>query len=299
MILLYLLILFSFTFSLTLQEAYDNASGYEEYEKYIVLEPNSIYTGGIGIYEGDIYINCQGSVIDLEQGNGIWVYADVIYPSSLHIEYCTITNGQYYGLSFGGLAEGNIINCNLVNTNFGMKLFDESDVYVTNCIFSDHLTYGIGLYSESPTLNTSYSLFWNNNDADCMENCPGWGNIWTQLELSPGIGVLYEDPQFIDSEHLNFELSENSPCINSGNPDFYSDVDGSISDIGSNPYIQNINCNIYGDLNLDNNIDILDIVLLSGCILYSENCTICFDVNEDDLFNILDILHIVNVIINN
>jgi len=173
MILLYLLILSSFTFSLTLQEAYDNASGYEEYEKYIVLEPNSIYTGGIGIYEGDIYINCQGSVIDLEQGNGIWVYADVIYPSSLHIEYCTITNGQYYGLSFGGLAEGNIINCNLVNTNFGMKLFDESDVYVTNCIFSDHLTYGIGLYSESPTLNTSYSLFWNNNDADCMENCPG------------------------------------------------------------------------------------------------------------------------------
>ena len=180
-----------------------------------------------------------------------------------------------------------------------MKLFDESDVYVTNCIFSDHSTYGIGLYSESPNLDTSYSLFWNNNDADCMENCPGWGNIWTQLELSPGIGVLYEDPQFIDSEYLNFELSENSPCINSGNPDFYSDADGSISDIGSNPYIQNINCNIYGDLNLDNNIDILDIVLLSGCILYSENCTICFDLNEDNLFNILDILHIVNVIINN
>ena len=39
---------------------------WSEYEKYIVLEPNSIYTGGIGIYEGDIYINCQGSVIDLE-----------------------------------------------------------------------------------------------------------------------------------------------------------------------------------------------------------------------------------------
>ena len=169
----YILLLFSFSFTITLQEAYDDAQSYEDYEKYIILEPNTIYTGGIGIYEGDVYINCQGSVIDLEQGNGIWVYADVIYPSSLHIEYCTITNGQYYGLSFGGLAEGNITNCNFVNTNFGLKLFDESDVYVTNSIFTDHTTYGIGLYSESPNLHTSYSLFWNNSEADCMENCPG------------------------------------------------------------------------------------------------------------------------------
>ena len=47
-------------------------------------------------------------------------------PSSLNIEYCTITNGLYYGLSFGGLSGGNIINCNFINTNFGLKLFDES-----------------------------------------------------------------------------------------------------------------------------------------------------------------------------
>ena len=42
--------------STTLQEAYDNASQYGDYNKYIVLEPNQIYTGGIGIYEGNIYI---------------------------------------------------------------------------------------------------------------------------------------------------------------------------------------------------------------------------------------------------
>ena len=296
--LFYILILFSFSFTITLQQAYDDASSYENYEKYIVLESNSIYTGGIGIYEGDIYINCQGSIIDLEQGNGIWVYADVIYPSSLHIEYCTVTNGQYYGLSFGGLAEGNITNCNFINTNFGLKLFDESDVYVTNSIFTNHLTYGIGLYSESPTLHTSYSLFWNNNEADCMENCPGWGNIWTQLELSPGTGIIYENPQFIDPEHWNFLLLDNSPCINSGNPDILSDSDDSISDIGSNPFIQEDNCNIIGDLNIDNNIDVLDIVLLSSCILFNENCTICFDVNLDNEINVLDILDIINLIIN-
>ena len=61
-----ILIFLTSSYAGTLQEALDNASGYGEYEKYLVLEPNTIYTGGIGIYEGDVYINCQGSVIDLE-----------------------------------------------------------------------------------------------------------------------------------------------------------------------------------------------------------------------------------------
>ena len=67
----YFLILNSFIFCTSLQEVFDNASGYGEYEKYIILDSNTTYTGGIGIFEGDIYIDCQGSVIDLEEGNGI------------------------------------------------------------------------------------------------------------------------------------------------------------------------------------------------------------------------------------
>ena len=119
------------------------------------------------------------------------------------------------------------------------------------------------------------------------------------MELTPGIGLIYEDPQFIDSEHLNFQLSENSPCINSGNPESYLDSDGSISDIGSNPYLQDESCNYSGDLNLDNSVDVLDIVLLSNCILFEQNCIICFDINSDNDINVLDILYIVNLIINN
>jgi len=169
----YFIIINSFIWCTSLQEAFNNASGYGEYEKYIILEPNTIYTGGIGIFEGDIYINCQGSIIDLEDGNGIWVYADVEYPSSLDIEYCTITNGLYYGLSFGGMASGNIKNCNFIDTNFGLKLFDVSDVFLTNSIFANHDTYGIGIYGDDTILETSYSLFWENQESDCMENCPG------------------------------------------------------------------------------------------------------------------------------
>ena len=49
--------IFSIAFNSTLQEAYDNASSNEIYDKYIILEPNTNYTGGLGIYEGDVYIN--------------------------------------------------------------------------------------------------------------------------------------------------------------------------------------------------------------------------------------------------
>ena len=41
---------------------------------------------------------------------------------------------------------------------------------------------GIGVYTEEPIINGDYIVFWNNED-NCMENCPGWGNIWTQFEL--------------------------------------------------------------------------------------------------------------------
>ena len=69
------------------------------------------------------------------------------------------------------------------------------------------------------------------------------------MELTPGTGIIYENPEFLDSEHWDFELSETSPCINSGNPN-YLDSDGSISDIGANPY-NNQYCFLSGDVNSD------------------------------------------------
>ena len=57
----YLILFISLIYCTTLQEAYENASPFEEYDKYIVLEPNTVYMGGIGIYEGNVYLNCMES----------------------------------------------------------------------------------------------------------------------------------------------------------------------------------------------------------------------------------------------
>ena len=169
----FLLIILSCLNAITLQEAFDNASPANGYDKYLELETGMIYTGGIGIYEGDVFIDCKEAIINLEDGNGIWIYADEQYPSSLEIKNCSIINGQYYGLSFGGTSIGDIKNCNFLDTNFGLKLFDYSTVNITNCIFGFNEVYGIGIYTENPILDVSYSLFWENIESDCMENCPG------------------------------------------------------------------------------------------------------------------------------
>ena len=69
----FLLIILSCLNAITLQEAFDNASPANGYDKYLELETGMIYTGGIGIYEGDVFIDCKEAIIDLEDGNGIWI----------------------------------------------------------------------------------------------------------------------------------------------------------------------------------------------------------------------------------
>ena len=167
-------------------------------------------------------------------------------------------------------------------------------MYITNYDFIGQQSMGIGMYTEDPTITGDYILFWNNED-DCMENCPGWGNIWTQLELNPGLGIVYEDPLFYDIEQFDFNLTEDSPCIDTGNPDFLDD-DGSISDIGATSYVNN-DCSIAGDVNFDNEINVLDIVEIVNCILNS-SCTSCNDLNDDNDVNVLDIVSLMNIILN-
>ena len=94
--------------------------------------------------------------------------------------------------------------------------------------------------------------------------------------------------------NLNFNYSDNSPCIDSGNPNLY-DPDGSIRDIGANIY----NSSIAGDCNQDSELSILDVVyLINNCILYElEDCG-CSDINQDGDTNVLDVVNLVNLILN-
>ena len=106
--------------------------------------------------------------------------------------------------------------------------------------------------------------------------------------------MIYEDPQFININTWDFNVSESSPCINSGSPNI-TDEDGTISDIGA-VLIGTDACSNQGDLNNDSLINVVDIVQVVGCIL-DNSCSDCGDVNIDGNIDVIDIVMMVNIIL--
>ena len=166
-------IILSFIHSTTLQEAFNEANSQGVYDKYLSLEANTIYYGGLGLFEGNIFINCNGSVIDLQSQSGIWVYGDENYPCNLDIQHCSVINGEYYGLNYSGNSTGNIQNVNFINNDIGLELMDFSEVEIINSNLINNRTYGIAIITENPVCSISYCNSWNNGEYDFMENCPG------------------------------------------------------------------------------------------------------------------------------
>ena len=166
---------------------------------------------------------------------------------------------------------------------------------------------GIGMIN-SANLNSINTIFWDNGE---MEFSPLPNNDQLNLNFNytdadyewPGIGNLNLDPLFMDDDNSDYTLDLSSPCIDSGTAD--TDMDG-IDDIenyiGSAPDMgifefDDVGCGTFGDINIDGNVNILDIINIANCILSScyDPCT---DLNEDGTINILDIINLVNIILN-
>ena len=278
---------------ITLQSVFDSASPGNGYDKHVILARSEIYTGGLGIYEGDVLIDGNGAVVDLEGGTGIWVYGDEIIPANLDIQYITLINGEWYGVFYGGLATGNITNCNFINNGYGVQLYDFSEIQIKNSNFVENLYYGVALVSTTPLCNVNYCNAWGNGEAPWGENCPGWGSIWTPWEPE-GEGVIEQNPLFVDLENFDFTLQEYSPCIDAGDPSD-TDPDGSISDIGAHRFGDAV---YPGDCNSDGIQNVIDIVIMiNDCILVDNMECSCGDINQDGTVNVLDVVSLVNLIL--
>ena len=129
----------------TLQSIFDTSGPANGYDKYVTLEQNVIYTGEVGIFEGNVFIEGNGAIVDLNEGIGIWIYADENYAANLDIEFVTIINGGYNGLTFNGSATGNISNCNFIQNDFGIQIMDQSEITIKNSNFIQNNSYGIAV----------------------------------------------------------------------------------------------------------------------------------------------------------
>tara|TARA_B100001750_G_scaffold240226_1_gene249556 strand:- start:257 stop:775 length:519 start_codon:yes stop_codon:yes gene_type:complete len=171
--LLFTFIILSSIYATTLQEAYNLAQPYGDYEKYIILENNTIYEGGIGVFEGDVFIEGNGAIINLEDQGGVWVYSEPNYMASLDIDNCTIMNGLYYGVSYAGNATGEITNCNFINNGYGVQLYDTTEINIKNSNFVNNTIYGLAIVGTTAVCNVNYCNTWGNGESSWMENCIG------------------------------------------------------------------------------------------------------------------------------
>ena len=291
------ILLLNFSYSITLQSVFDTAEPGNGYDKYLILDKNIIYTGEIGVYEGSVFIEGNGAIIDLNEGLGIWTYGEENAPTRLDIEYLTILNGGYNGLTFNGYSIGNITNCNFILNDFGIQIMDHSEVSVSNSNFINSGQYGFAMRGTTASFELNYSNFWQNNLGSCgyNENC--WGITWVQLELQ-GNGIIEQNPLFENQNEWNFSYNEESPCIDAGDPN-ETDPDGSIKDIGARWYGDETTI-LNGNCSADNLLNILDVVfMINECILENINECDCGDLNQDNIVNVLDVVLIVNIILNN
>jgi len=157
----------------TLQSIFDASGPANGYDKYVTLEQNVIYTGEVGIFEGNVFIEGNGAIVDLNEGIGIWIYADENYPANLDIEFVTIINGGYNGLTFNGSATGNISNCNFIQNDFGIQIMDQSEIAIKNSNFIQNNSYGIAVRGTTSSFELTHSNFWENitGDGGYNENC--------------------------------------------------------------------------------------------------------------------------------
>ena len=171
-----LLACISFVFAqqtMNLYAVYEQAGSANGYDRYLVLDPTIVYTGGIGSGEESIYIDGKGAVIDLQQGTGIWISGDVNnnMTGSLTINRCTIVNGGSYGISLSGYSTNSITNCNLINDHWGIQVSDNVDVVIRDCNFIDNM-YGVAIIGTETSVHLSYCNGWN-NEYNYMLNCVG------------------------------------------------------------------------------------------------------------------------------
>ena len=154
-------------------------------------------------------------------------------------------------------------------------------------------------------MNAVNTIFWDNGD---VEFSPLPNNDQLNLDFNytdaedqwPGIGNINLDPLFFDVSSSDYTLSAASPCIDAGNADTNMDGNddmenytGTAPDMGAFEFSD---CGIAGDINLDGNVNILDIINVANCIL-SDCSDPCADLNGDGSINILDIINLVNIIL--
>ncbi|MCK5051883.1 MAG: PKD domain-containing protein [Candidatus Cloacimonetes bacterium] len=147
-------------------------------------------------------------------GGGIYVYDNCI-PILTNVE---LTNNTAYSEGGGIICH---IGCNPIMQNLtvsGNYSPSGAGIFVgTNC---------------NPEIINS--IFWNNDSSEIYVSGGSVTITYSDIQGGwAGTGNINEDPLFIDPFNYDFHLTEDSPCIDAGDPNSPLDPDDTIADMGA------------------------------------------------------------------
>jgi len=253
--------------------------------------PNKITIDGFSIINGKEY-----------QGGGIFVNNS----TNCIISNCIFKNNEVTWCGGGLSSSGSstiVANCiftdnysshaggALFNTNGGITIINNSN-FVQNK--NGYSSWAGGLHTQAPT--TVNNCIFYNNDPYCITRYSSTFNLNYSLVSENAITgsinstacIFDKNPEFIDLQNYNFQLNQNSPCIDAGIDEktiLLTDILGNsrknLVDIGAFEF-QQIYPNLKGDLNNDSYVGLSDVLII---IQYILNGTPVIDTSKGDFTN--------------
>ncbi len=204
------------------------------------MNNNSADSSGGGLY---ISANCTPVVRNCEMHNN----TTEMNGTDPEISRCEIYDNE--ATHGGGLYSfkndsTEIIHCTFSGNDAlqqggGVEL-DSSKVQISNTIVEGSTGNGGIHFSDSDTSTVAYCDFHDNLNGDFTGTPPANLGIITTVNANgdtcDDFFNIFLDPLFVDPVSGDFNLQENSPCIDAGDPESPQDPDSTVADIGVHYY---------------------------------------------------------------
>ncbi len=197
--------------------------------------------GGMSSYldSNSIVNNCTFT----DNSSDGWGGGMCIEHGSYMVNNCTF-NGNSAGYDGGGLDDTNCVtvvqNCLFIRNSAGqfgggMYTYLNSNSIVKNCTFSGNSAsdWGGAMMVDESTATATNSIFWDNPASEEIYVYSGTVTVsYSDVKGGwAGTGNIDADPRFVNPDINDFHLLPNSPCINTGDPNFIpepneTDIDG-------------------------------------------------------------------------
>jgi parallel beta-helix repeat protein len=276
-----------------------------------------------------VYVTANNVIITgftIQRGGGLWPYSGIFlsYSSNSSVYNNKATNNDHFGIYLRDSSNVSVYNNDAINNYVGITLYDSSDIF----IWSNNVTNNsMGVF-----LQESFNIaFYSNNinrsgDSGIVlipaSNVSIHSNNITNSEYGMWIkessnNVIYHN-RFINNTHHVY-TSDSTNVWDDGYPsggNYWSDYNGtdlyggpyqnatSSDGMGDTPYVIDADNQdryplmhpsfvLFGDVNDDGAVNILDVILVSKAFGTSQgdpNYDPSSDLNQDGKINVLDII---------